>query len=272
VLPGLYGESDPSIAIGPKNTIYEGFANGDGHAEIAVSRDHAQTWSTPVDVGKAFGIQNTEFAEVTAGDDDRAAFAFLGSPTPGDSQSAFFGCTPDKDANGNPVDCPGGRWDLYVSVTYDGGKTWTTTDATPNDPVQRTCIWNGGGTNTCRNLLDFMDITVDRAGRVLVGYPDGCTGACVTSTKWKDNPFSALATIARQNCGRTLYSAYDGKLPACGPVAAARVVPSGSVKSAQRRALPNTSPVTSSALLVLVLAALPLPGALMGLAARRTRR
>jgi len=58
----------------------------------------------------------------------------------------------------------------YIANTFDGGQTWTTTDATPNAPLQRGCIWAKGGANICRNLLDFFDMTVDREGRVLVGY------------------------------------------------------------------------------------------------------
>ena len=56
----------------------------------------------------------------------------------------------------------------------------TTTDVTPKDPIQRGCIWMHGGADICRNLLDFFDMTVDKQGRVQVGYVDGCTdGACV---------------------------------------------------------------------------------------------
>ncbi|MGZ3459352.1 MAG: hypothetical protein ACXU86_12715, partial [Archangium sp.] len=83
------------------------------------------------------------------------------------------------------------------------GKTWVSSDATPNDPVQRGSICTGG--TTCgndRNLLDFMDITVDSQGRVLVGYADGCVGACVQSGP---NSFSQYATIARQSGGTLLF-------------------------------------------------------------------
>jgi hypothetical protein len=52
---------------------------------------------------------------------------------------------------------------------------------------------------------------VDKVGRVLVGFADGCTGACVTdATK---NTFDALATIARQATGKGLFSVFDGSLP-----------------------------------------------------------
>jgi len=191
--------SDPAVSAGLNNTLYFGYANGDGHAKIAVSHDHGLTWAKSKDAGTPFGIQNAEFAEVMAGDDNRAAFAFLGTPTAGDTQSADFL----------------GVWQLYVAFTYDTGRTWTTVNATPGDPVQRGCIWNGGGSNPCRNLLDFNDITVDRFGRVLVGYADGCTGPCVTdpSQNASTGPASAqdaLATIARQVGGRGLFQAFDG--------------------------------------------------------------
>jgi len=182
---------DPSVAGGANNTIYLGYVNSDGHAKIAVSRDRGNHWTKSKDVGTPFGIQNAEFPEVIAGDDNRAAFAFLGTRTPGDTQSADFA----------------GVWHLYIAFTYDGGNHWTTVDATPNDPVQRSCIWNGGGSNQCRNLLDFNDITIDRCGRVLVGYADGCTGACVSDPN--QNNFDALATIARQTGGRGLFAEFD---------------------------------------------------------------
>jgi hypothetical protein len=191
--------SDPSVAAGRNNTIYLGYVNADGHAKIAVSYDRGLHWSKSQDAGTPFGIQNAEFAEVIAGDDNRAAFAFLGTPTAGDTQSADFR----------------GIWHLYVAYTYNGGRTWTTADATPADPVQRGCIWNQGGSNPCRNLLDFNDITVDKFGRVLVGYADGCTGACVNDATQNAStgPASAqdaLATISRQVGGRGLFAAFDG--------------------------------------------------------------
>ena len=190
--------SDPSVAAGNSNTIYFGYVNADGHAKIAVSHDRGQHWAKSKDAGTPFGVQNTEFAEVIAGDDSRAAYAFLGTQTPGDTQSADFG----------------GIWHLYVAFTYNGGRTWTTADATPADPVQRGCIWNQGGSNPCRNLLDFNDITVDKVGRVLVGYADGCTGTCANdpSQNASTGPSSAqdaLATIARQVGGRGLFAAFD---------------------------------------------------------------
>src|SRR5262249_56128187 len=79
----------------------------------------------------------------------------------------------------------------------------------------RGCVWKQKGSNPCRNLLDFNDITVDKFGRVLVEYADGCTDSCITdpaqnATNDPTTAQDALATIARQSGGRGLFAAFDG--------------------------------------------------------------
>jgi hypothetical protein len=131
---------------------------------------------------------------------------------------------------------------MYVAYTYDGGASWTTTDATPNDPVQRGCVELIFATSKCshRNLLDFNDMTVDKTGRALVAYADGCTGKCVASTASADNRYSAVGTIARQACGKGLFAAYDGLFSTCEAAAAASQSPSSAP-------LPNTTRAGGSA-------------------------
>lgn len=204
------GILDPSVAVskdppGPgatSSTVYVGYTGRpsagapNNHMYVAVSRDRGQTWSTPVDVGAPLGIENAVFASCVAGDSDRAACAFLGTTTGGNSQAADFK----------------GTWYGYVAHTYDGGQTWTTVNATPNGPVQReACIWNGGGNNPCRNLLDFNDVTMDDRGRVLFGFADGCVEGCETGGA---NTYSAKATIARQSGGKGLLAQFDTAEPA----------------------------------------------------------
>jgi hypothetical protein len=77
--------------------------------------------------------------------------------------------------------------------------------------MQRGCIWMHGGVNICRNLLDFFDMTVDKEGRVEVGYVNGCAGGnCAQAAPTASgNAYTALATIARQSSGRRLVAAYD---------------------------------------------------------------
>ena len=134
------------------------------------------------------------FPEVVVGDPDRAAFAFFGTSTAG--------------TNSDQPEFPG-DWYLYVATTFDGGVTWNVINASPNDPIQR----NSGicGDGTCRNLLDFFDIQVDKEGRALIGGEDGCIGGCVNGGP---NSFTAKAFITRQSGGRRLFANFDPVEPA----------------------------------------------------------
>jgi hypothetical protein len=191
------GSSDPWVAFGRGDKVaggrvYFSYALNDGKAMVAVSDNHGKegSWKS-FDVGAAAGVNHTAFPVVIAGDDDRAAVAFLGTAAKGSIQDRAFP----------------GAWYLFVAHTYDGGTTWTTVNATPNDPVQRGGIWLGGGSPPHRNLLDFIGIDVDKQGRVVVGYADGCTGpACVQAPyEATGNSYTALASIARQTGGRRLF-------------------------------------------------------------------
>ena len=200
------GSTDPSVGIGTDNTVYLGYENNDGHPHIAVSTDHGDTWHD-VDVSQGV-IAHAVFPEVTAGDGDRAAFGFLGTST------------------GNGDCCSGGgigtfrgAWYFYIATTFDRGQTYTLVNATGTDPVQIGSICTGG--TTCgadRNLLDFNDIQIDKEGRVLAAFADGCVApACTAATA--DNPpnptngytasRSALSSIIRQSGGPRLLAAYD---------------------------------------------------------------
>ena len=196
------GVSDPSVAGGKDGTLYVGLADGTGRALAAVSRDKGSNWSAPVDVGAAYGVRNSAFATVIAGDGDRAAMAFLGTKTPGNSQDPYFGMDPTH------TRYLGATWHLYIATTYDRGRTWSTVDATPKDPVQRgrICLGGTGCSGMDRNLLDFMDIQADRSGRVLVGWPDGCIGTCVDSDTVASNTYSSKGTITRQTSGKGLFA------------------------------------------------------------------
>ncbi|HUR68932.1 MAG TPA: fibronectin type III domain-containing protein [Candidatus Thermoplasmatota archaeon] len=189
---------DPDVATTPSGWLYLGYANGaTGAATATMSKDNGTTWSTPVDVGAPLGVVASTFHEMVAGDDGRAALAFLGTTTAGNGYDPAFA----------------GVWDLYVATTYDAGATWTTVKAS-TDPVQRGWICAGGtGCATDesghRNMLDFMDAQVDAQGRVLVGYADGCTGECAGPAGTSAQSFHSQATITRQSSGLTLFSAFD---------------------------------------------------------------
>jgi len=201
------GDTDPSVGVGPDGTVYFGWADGDGHARVAVSHDRGSSWEHVQDVGAAQGIQNTVFSAVIAGDSNRAAYFFLGSTTPG--------------TNGRHTDLSfPGTWFGYIATTYDGGASWVTVNATPNDPVQRGVVCTDGPTcpDGSRGLLDFNDLTVDKQGRVVAAYADGCvTAECIRGVDRNsdgkldnsDNDNAAKATIIRQTGGKPLFGAFD---------------------------------------------------------------
>jgi len=192
---------DPSIAIDSAGTLYFIWLDGNTHQPwVAVSHDGAQTWGAPFNVGAAFSIENANFVVATAGDPGRAAVGFVGTTTAGDSTQPGFR----------------GAWDLYVATTYDSGNTWTTVDTTPGDPVQLGCIWTGGGSNPCRNLLDFNDMHIDSQGRVEVAFAKGCleSANCTPASLTAHGPpypesFANKAAIARQSGGMRMIAAFD---------------------------------------------------------------
>jgi hypothetical protein len=235
------GTVDPSVMEGPDGKVYFGYQAASGHPMIAVATHDAKGnlhWRKSIDVGRfrdpattedglPHGVQNTEFPEVITGSRGRAAFAFLGTGTQGAFQDGAFP----------------GTWYLFVSYTTNGGKTWRTVNATPHDPVQRGCVWNGGLVNACRNMLDFNDIGIDPQGHVYVAYTDGCTTSKAYSCDktpgihgWNDvtsgSPtgcppselgqvlsthsctFARLSAVVRQVCGTTMIAGHSTK---CGP-------------------------------------------------------
>src|SRR4029078_7664421 len=137
---------------------------------------------------------------------NRASVAFLGTKTPGSTQAASFG----KSADGKTF--TGATWNLYIAPTYDRGATWKIVNTTPGDPVQRGCVWNSGGSNPCRNLLDFNAMTIDKTGRVMIGLSDGCVGPelaggndCVADRSVSANKLVNHGAIIRQLSGKTLF-------------------------------------------------------------------
>src|SRR5207302_9933392 len=101
----------------PSNTIYLGYQAANSHPKVAVSHDQGGSWVNDQEVGAEFGIQNATFPELVAGDDNRAAYAFFGTTTPGNytDQANYNQSAP---------------WHLYIATTFDSGGTWTTVDAT----------------------------------------------------------------------------------------------------------------------------------------------
>lgn len=176
---------DASVATTPSGWAYVAWEGANQHQYVTLTKDHGAHWGPNVDVSAPAGLRATAFSAMVAGDDARAAVAFLGTSDAGQANDASFQ----------------GAWWLYVAFTYDGGATWTTVRASP-DPVQYGWICSGGiGCPGQRNLLDFLDASVDPQGRVLVAYADGCPPGCASvAASWH-----ARITLARQAGGDGLF-------------------------------------------------------------------
>lgn len=200
---------------------------------IALSKDEGVTWetlgnSTPGATPGAWFALNTTFtdpetgnplkygafADLEAGDDERVALAYLGTTDP-TGKAPFSDCGKRSDAN---------VWHYYLSQSFDGGATWTTSRLW-EDPVQIGAIWNRGGGAACRNLLDFNDMEMDSKGRLHIAFADGCIEGCaaayaegreVTGSDSRDS----LGTILRQTTGLGLLSAHDLPVPPSAPSSA----------------------------------------------------
>jgi hypothetical protein len=189
------GGDDPAVGLDASGRVYCAFSYNGTTPAVAVSTDQGQTWPIIYDLGASLGITNIAFPAAVGGDNGRAAVAFYGSTITCDGS----------------VDTFPGVWHLYVAHTFDAGQHWTISDVTPSLPMQRMGLLRGGGGPVDRNLLDFFDITMDRDGRVIVGYVDGCSGgpcsqAASTAT---GNAYTTTAAIARQSSGRRLLAVND---------------------------------------------------------------
>jgi hypothetical protein len=201
---------------------------------VALSKDEGQSWETlgagtpGVEASTWLNLTTTfhdprtghplvfgSFPDLEAGDDERVALAYLATTNP-DAEEPF---SPDSDANGEcSQESDGNVWHYYLSQSFDGGATWTTTRLW-EDPVQIGAIWNGGGGQSCRNLLDFNDMDMDSQGRLHIALADGCTEDCAADyfawtngtgepPKGEDSRDS-WGVILRQATGRGLFAQYD---------------------------------------------------------------
>jgi len=166
--PTTFGaeELDPDVTVTPDGTAYMLYRGTDHLQYLVRSHDRFANWDGPWRVTPP-DVRSSVFAGITSGDDGRIAMSYLAT----------------RDTAEEPSKAPNAtRWHVYVTMSLDAAAatpTFATTQvSSDSDPVQIGCIWLNGGGNPCRNLLDFIDMTSDRDGRLYVVYSDGCRDAC----------------------------------------------------------------------------------------------
>jgi hypothetical protein len=168
-------ELDPEITVTKDGTAYLIDRGKDHQMYLYRSKDKFQHWDGPWHVSPP-NVTSTVFDGITSGLDGRIAMAYLGT----------------RDTKEEPSKAPNAtRWNLYVTWALDAesaSPTFVTKQVTPDaDPVQIGCVWLNGGSNPCRNLLDFIDVRSDKDGRAYVAFTDGCTVGCADVPTATDN-------------------------------------------------------------------------------------
>jgi hypothetical protein len=194
--PGLLGATNPfspnpGMGVDAAGNAFVAFAGHDGRMYLARSTDDGATWSQPL-VVSAPGISGTAYSALVAGAAGKVAIAYLGTNA----------STTDWQGHAAQWASPETRWHLYLTLVADASSqapTVTSLRVTPqDDPVQIGCIWQGGGSNPCRNLGDFLGMA-QRDGRVYVVYSDGCD-KCASA----DQSRRADLTVVAEDTGPSL--------------------------------------------------------------------
>ena len=222
------GKDDPAVGIGAGGKVYVSYTAADQRTHVVVSDDKGKTWHDDNDLGFGIpgGMKAGTFPAVTAGDNNRAAVFFHATNSLSRNDPTGTDGAPTTGADPTTTDNFFGTWYPYIATTCDGGKSWSVVRA-DNDPLrpgvrnpvqQGVICKNGttcpGGPPNTRNLLDFMDVTVDRRGRVLATYADGCiTDRCINlpehSVDKSGNDGTATLTVIRQRGGMRLFAEFD---------------------------------------------------------------
>jgi hypothetical protein len=190
---------DPEVAFSPDGTLYLLFQDKDFNEVLARSHDMGKTWDGQWVVSPP-GVKSTSFSALATGSNGRVAMGFLGT----------------RDGKGTPSSVNAtARWSLYIVTSDDAdtaAPTFTSHQATPDDkPVQIGPIWQGGGGDPSRNLLDFIDGAVAPDGTFYVAYAEGCTQKCeAKGMDAKDTDSRSSETAVGFLKGWSLYKPGEG--------------------------------------------------------------
>jgi hypothetical protein len=118
------------------------------------SVDHGATWTAPLLVSSATGTH--VFPAIDPGTPGRVVVVWYETPTAGDP---------------NALDAAA-AWHTHAASTTTGGQKWTTSPVSTVVNHKGILCTKGASCNGHRNLLDFISVEVDAAGRANVVWAD----------------------------------------------------------------------------------------------------
>ncbi|HUR62378.1 MAG TPA: sialidase family protein [Candidatus Thermoplasmatota archaeon] len=203
---GLAGPGPPhdgAVAADAAGNVYYYYLDATQMPRLSISRDDGRTWAPSLDVSVP-GVTGCAFPSIVAGDTGRIAMSCIGTTMAGGFRMA--------DADG-----PRATWNSYVTVSQDALAAQpvfaTTTANLPSDPLARGKPAAEGAVllaSPVDSMGDFLKVTADPEGRILLSLVDGCTLACSDGgTQDSPRPGYAWAAVGVQTGGTGLRAAAD---------------------------------------------------------------
>jgi hypothetical protein len=153
---------------------------------LAVSTDRGQTWSKPRQVNKS--PKTTTFPWIVAGEAGKIDIVYYGTSSTGPS----------------PETVPqSSTWKVYMAQSTNALSSKPTfTEAVASPPIQRgsICTSGTGCAAGTRDLLDFFQVDVDRAGFANIAYTDNLNTPPAGS-----DPHQEWITFVQQKDGTRLF-------------------------------------------------------------------
>jgi hypothetical protein len=179
---GNLGDVDPSVAVDKRGNIFYSWIGNDRLPYLATSKDGGKTWSKPMMIAPP-GVNEANLPSIAVGGNGKVAIAYMGTENSPGKPFPTVEC----DAVQDQVGCPDPE--EYEKTTWNGYTT-VSANALAKDPVfysntvnnERDPFIRGAcGPGRCKAVLDFIDVTIDRAGTVWSAWVDGCTAICATT-------------------------------------------------------------------------------------------
>jgi hypothetical protein len=149
--------------------------SGDTALWISTSTDEGDTWSAPKKVPTP-GLHHNVYTWAVGGDDGRVGLAWYGTTSTSVPGTAPDGNTQQPQTVSGP-DNVQGVWNLYYSVSLNGGQTWTAPVVASDHHVRKGPLFTflGGGNQSGgrRSLGDFINLRMGPRGEAVISYGDG---------------------------------------------------------------------------------------------------